>query len=567
MIQLKEETLACLFDQCTREYSDLTALSFTDEPPITYAEFRKRVEYISQFLRNQGVVPGDRVAIIGENSPQWGVAYFAITTMGAVVVPILPDFHFSDVHHILRHSGSKVIFISERFYQKVEELNLAEFNSVILLNDFSVIKPDTTKATLRQLMADGSKELQKIRNLVLELTGRIQHKVREDDIAAFIYTSGTTGHSKGVMLTHRNIVWNAIWSSQIPNIRKGDRMLSILPLAHVYECTLGLVIPILCGAAVYYVKRPPTPTILMPALAQVKPTAMLTVPLIIEKIYKTRILPEIRKNHFVRLVYAFPAVRKRINKVAGKSLKETFGGCMRFFGVGGSALSAEVERFLIEAEFPYAIGYGLTETSPLIAGSNAEHTRFRSTGPKVIGLDVRIDNPDPKTGIGEIIVHGPSVMKGYYRDKERTAEVLSADGWFRTGDLGMFDKDNYLYIKGRMKNVILGPSGENIYPEVIESIIDRSDEVLESLVFEEEGQLCARIYLDYEKLDAECSALGLTGMEVSARIKHILDTVLKQTNEQVSAFSRLARVYEQREPFEKTPTQKIKRYLYAKTGK
>jgi long-chain acyl-CoA synthetase len=567
MIKLKEETLTSVLDQCTREYSQKTAVSFTDEPPITYAEFRSQVDHLSQFLRNQGVVHGDRVAIIGENSPYWGIAYFAITSMGAIVVPILPDFHFSDIHHILRHSGTKVIFISERFYQKVEELNLAEFNCVILLNNFSIINPDTSKATLRQLLAEGGKELQKIRNLVLGLTGRIQDKVQEHDTAAIIYTSGTTGHSKGVMLTHKNIVWNAIWSSRIPGIKEDDRMLSILPLAHVYECTLGLVLPLLCGASVYYVKKPPTPAILLPALEKVKPTAMLTVPLIIEKIYKTRILPEIRKNHVIRLVYTFPAVRKRINKIAGKNLMHTFGGCMRFFGVGGSALSPEVERFLIEAEFPYAIGYGLTETSPLIAGCNASTTRFRSTGTVVPGLEVRIDNPDPETGIGEIIVRGPSIMKGYYHDKERTAEVLSPDGWFRTGDLGSFDKDNCLYIKGRMKNVILGSNGENIYPEAIESIIDRSDQVLESLVYNEEGQLFARVYLDYEKLDAEFSALGLSGKQAAGRIKQILDGILKQVNEQLSSFSRLSNIYEQREPFEKTPTQKVKRYLYTKTKK
>ncbi|MFZ1979119.1 MAG: AMP-binding protein [Bacteroidota bacterium] len=565
MIKLKEETLACLLDQSTREYSQRVALSFTDEPPITYAEFRNQVDHLSQFLRNQGVVHGDRVAIIGENSPYWGIAYFAITSMGGIVVPILPDFHFSDIHHILRHSGTKVIFISERFYQKVEELDLAEFNSVILINDFSIINPHTSKATLRQLLAEGSKELQKIKNLVLGLTGRIQDKVQEDDTAAIIYTSGTTGHSKGVMLTHKNIVWNAIWTSRIPNIMEDDRMLSILPLAHVYECTLGLVLPLLCGASVYYVKKPPTPAILLPALEIVKPTAMLTVPLIIEKIYKTRVLPEIRKNQFIRLMYAFPAVRKRINKIAGKKLMHTFGGRLRFFGVGGSALSPEVERFLIEAEFPYAIGYGLTETSPLIAGCNAGTIRFRSTGTSLPGLEVKIDNPDPKTGIGEIVVRGPSIMKGYYRDKERTAEVLSPDGWFRTGDLGSFDKDNYLYIKGRVKNVILGSSGENIYPEAIESIINRSDQVLESLVYEEEGQLFARVYLDYEKLDAEFSPLGLSGKQTAARIKQILDEILKQVNDHVSTFSRLSHIYEQVEPFEKTPTQKVKRYLYTKT--
>ena len=255
-------------------------------------------------------------------------------------------------------------------------------------------------------------------------------------------------------------------------------------------------------------------------------------------------------------------IRKRIHKLAGEKLMETFGGALRFFGIGGAALSPEVERFLLEAEFPYAIGYGLTETSPLVAGANSERTRYRSTGPVVPGLEVRIENPDIKSGIGEIVVRGPSVMKGYYRDSERTEEVLSREGWFHTGDLGSFDKHGYLYINGRMKNVILGPSGENIYPEAIESVINRTDIVLESLTYQDQGQLVARIYLDYEKLDVEFSNIGLTESQAREKIVQLLEDIRKHVNEQISSFSRISRVIEQTEPFEKTPTQKIKRYLY-----
>jgi len=550
-----------LENSCRKNLSNI-ALTFVDDEPIDYSDLKRQIDHLSVFLKNQGVIHGDRIAILGENSPQWGIAYFAITTMGAVAVPILPDFHASEIHHILRHSGSKVIFISERYFQKIEDLDFTEFNSIILMNDFSIINPATSKATLRQLIAEGSRELRKIKNLVLSLAGLMQREVTEDDIASIIYTSGTTGHSKGVMLTHKNIVWNASASSKIPDINEKDRMLSVLPLAHVYECTLGLILPIMYGASVYYVKKLPTAAVLLPALEKVKPTMMLTVPLIIEKMYKTRIMPEIKKQKIVRLVYKFPMIRKRIHKLAGKKLMETFGGALRFFGVGGAALSAEVERFLLEAEFPYAIGYGLTETSPLIAGANAEKTRYRSTGPVVPGLEVRIEKPDPKSGIGEIVVRGPSIMKGYYRDSERTEEVLSRDGWFHTGDLGSFDKNGYLYINGRLKNVILGPSGENIYPEAIESVINRSDIVLESLTYLDERQLVARIYLDYEKLDIEFSHMELTESQAQERIVQLLEDIRKQVNEQVSTFSRISRVIEQTEPFEKTPTQKIKRYLY-----
>ncbi|MCX6120092.1 MAG: AMP-binding protein [Ignavibacteriales bacterium] len=556
-------TLQHMIEESCQKNSSNIALSYTDEEPIRYSDLKRQIDHLSGFLRNQGVTQGDRVAILGENSPQWGIAYFAITTMGAVVVPILPDFNTSEIHHILGHSGSKVIFISERYFYKIEDLDFTEFNSVILLNDFSIINPEMSKATLRQLISDGSKELRKIKNLVLGLAGFIQKEIKEDDIASIIYTSGTTGNSKGVMLTHKNIVWNAFAASKIPDFTADDRMLSVLPLAHVYECTLGLVLPIMCGSSVYYIKKPPTAAVLLPALEMVKPTAMLTVPLIIEKMYKTRIVPEIKRRLLVRLVYKFPVVRKHIHKIAGNKLKETFGGAMRFFGVGGAALAPEVERFLRDAEFPYAIGYGLTETSPLIAGANAENTRYRSTGPIVPGLEVRIENQDSKTGIGEIAVRGPSIMKGYYRDPGLTAEVVSPDGWFHTGDLGSFDKNGFLYINGRLKNIILGPSGENIYPEVIESVINRLDIILESLVYQDEGQLVARVYLDYEKLDVEFSDIGLTESQARERIKQLCEDIKKQVNEQVSSFSRLARVIEQTAPFEKTPTQKIKRYLYA----
>lgn len=556
-------TLEHIVEESCRKNSLRIALSYTDEKPIIYSELKRQIDHLSSFLKNQGVTYGDRIAILGENSPQWGIAYFAITTMGAIVVPILPDFNTSEIHHILGHSGSKVIFISERYYHKIEDLDFTEFNSVILLDDFSIINPATSKATLRQLIAEGSKELRKIKNLVLSLAGFIPKEIKEDDIASIIYTSGTMGYSKGVMLTHKNLVWNALASSKIPDIDVNDRMLSILPLAHVYECTLGLVLPIMCGASVYYVKKPPTTAVLLPALEMVKPTAMLTVPLIIEKMYKTRILPEIKRRLLVRLIYKFPVIRKRIHKIAGNKLKEMFGGAIRFFGIGGASLAPEVERFLRESEFPYAIGYGLTETSPLIAGANTEKTRYRSTGPIVPGLEVRIENQDAKTGIGEIVVRGPSIMKGYYRDPDQTAKVLSSDGWFHTGDLGSFDKNGYLYINGRLKNVVIGPNGENIYPEVIESIINRSDIVLESLVYQDEGQLVARIYLDYEKLDVEFSDLGLTELHAREHIRQLCEDIKKQVNKQVSSFSRLTRVIEQTEPFEKTPTQKIKRYLYA----
>ena len=550
-----------MLERSAQSYPQHTALSYADDKPITYAELKTQVDRLGAFLQDQGVVQGDRVAIVGENSPNWGIAFITVTSMGAVAVPILPDFHTSEIHHILRHSGSKAVFISERYFHKIEDFDLDSFTVVVLLDDFSIIGADTSKATLKKLLAEGGKELKKIKSIVLRMAGIVPAHVKENALASIVYTSGTTGHSKGVMLSHKNLISDAIATTNIVTVTDEDRMLSILPLAHVYECTLGLILPMMMGASIYYLRKPPTAAIMIPALASVRPTIMLSVPLIIEKMYKSRIAPEISRKRVVRLLYRFPLLRKRINRMAGKKLLAIFGGALKTFCIGGAALSSEVEKFLREAGFPYAVGYGLTETSSLVAGTNARRTRFRSTGQAIPGVEIKIDQPDPKTGEGEILVRGDNVMLGYYHDSERTAEAFS-EGWFRTGDLGNLGDDRYLYINGRLKNVIIGPSGENIYPEAIESIVNRSEIVLESLVFQDEGSLAARIHLDYEKLDLEFTEKHLSETQIQEHIETLLEDVRKQVNEQVSTFSRLSKVIEQTEPFEKTPTQKIKRYLY-----
>lgn len=554
--------MTALFERSIREFAERPALSYAGEPSMTYSEFGEQVRLCSAVLKERGVVQGDRIAIIGESSPSWAIAYFAATTMGCIAVPILPDFHESEILHIIRHAECSAVFVSERSAAKLEELDRSSYAAFILLDTMSLIENSKQSVSLKQVISNGSRELKRIRSMALRFVGRAPEAPKEDDVAALIYTSGTTGHSKGVMLTHRNIVWNAQASIHIPPMVPDDRLLSILPLAHVYECTLGLVIPILTGASIAYLRKPPTPAVLLPALAAVKPTIMLVVPLVIEKIYKTKVLPQIRKGMIGKTLFTVPFFRKKFHAIAGKKLRVMFGGSMKFFGVGGSALAPEVELFLKEAHFPYAIGYGMTETSPLIAGSPPPIQRYRAIGPVVPGLEVKIDRPDPSSGIGEILVKGPSVMKGYYKDPERTAEVLSADGWLRTGDLGSFDEDGHLSIRGRVKNVILGPSGENIYPEAVESVINRADYVLESLVYDEGGSLVARVFLDYEAIDRDLSASGASQSKTRERIVALLDALKADVNAQLSAFSRISRVIEQTEPFEKSPTAKIKRYLY-----
>jgi long-chain acyl-CoA synthetase len=559
---LKSQTLKAVLERSAQLHGDKAALGWVDAPPLTYAELQDKVNQVSAFLHNQGIIKGDRVAILSESMPNWGAAFLAITSMGAIAVPILPDFHSNEVQHILRHAGAKAIFISKRLYDKLENGEFDELSTIILIDDFSLIPPETPTDQVKKMIQEGTREFAKLKEAALKMSGLTSRHVTEDDLASIIYTSGTTGHSKGVMLTHKNIVFNALATLDIQSCTPNDRLISVLPLSHTYENTLGLVIPIMQGAVVYYMDKPPTARVLLPAMQKIKPTMILTVPLIIEKIYKMRILPQLTKSKVSRALYQIPAIRRKLHKIAGKKLLSSFGGHLNFYGIGGAALSPDVESFLRDAGFPYAIGYGLTETSPLLAGTGPERTRFRSTGPALPQVELKIHDPNPQTGEGEIWARGDNVMKGYYKDPERTQEVLTPEGWFKTGDLGVFDSDGYLYIKGRSKNMIVGPSGENIYPEQIEAIVNEDDNVMESLVFEQQGQLIARIHINYEKLDKEFSTRGYSETQSQRHIEQILEGIKTKVNERVSTFSRLQRIIEQTEPFEKTPTKKIKRYLY-----
>ena len=562
MYPLEKMTLKHLLERSVKLYSARPALSMVDGKPIMYEQLGRQVQTLSRVLYDKGIAAGDRVAILSENKPNWGIAFFAITTMGAVAVPILPDFHYNSVRHILRHSGAKAIFVSEKQYGKIADMKIESLNTIFLIDDFSVIPFKTKAGKLKEVIKEGQREYFKLKEATRKIIRRMPSEVQENDTASIIYTSGTTGHSKGVILTHKNFVFDATATLKIQTVTSEDRLLSILPLSHSYECTIGFLTPLMQGACIYYIDKPPVARVLLPAMKKIKPTMMLTVPLIIEKIYKTKILPQLTKNAVMRKMYKIPIFRKQLHHIAAMKIYKIFGGKLRFFGIGGALLDPNVELFLREGKFPYAIGYGLTETSPLIAGSNPERTKYRSTGPAIPGVEIKINQPNPLTGEGEIWVRGKNVMKGYYNDPERTREVLLPDGWFRTGDLGVLDKDGYLYIKGRLKNMIVGHNGENIYPEEIESVINQCDYVVESLVYQDNGQLIARVHLNYELLDRELESLKMSETQVTQRIREKLEEVKDFVDSRVSAFCRIKKIIEQSEPFEKTPTQKIKRYLY-----
>ncbi len=535
-------TIPAFLSQSVKKFSDRPFLGYSDEKPMTYGEADVRISEIMQMLQKLGVSANDKVAIYSGNMPNWGLVYFSILRMGAVAVPVLPDFRYEELGNVLSHSEAKVLFVSDQLKPKIENFHSVTLQSVVSLNDFGLIR---------------GKFSEEIDNNVQDCI------VDENDLAAIIYTSGTTGSSKGVMLTHKNLAHNTVSASILQPVMPEDRFLSLLPMAHTYENTLGLLLPMYCGASVWYLKKLPTPAVLIPTMQQIRPTMILAVPLIIEKIYKSKILPAVKGKAMMRAIYSVPFLRKLINRSAGKKLMQTFGNELRFFGIGGSKLNPEVEKFLIEARFPYAIGYGLTETSPLSAGVNPLMVRLQSTGPAVDEVSIRLMDVNETTGEGEIQISGPNVMKGYYKDPEATAKVFTDDGWFRTGDLGFIDSDGFLFIRGRLKNVIIGPNGKNIYPEEIEALINSFEFVAESLVVDQKGKLVAFVHVNKEELQKRYENFkGDINTYIDSKINELLEELKEAVNSRVNSYSALKLVVSQADPFEKTATQKIKRYKY-----
>jgi long-chain acyl-CoA synthetase len=535
-------TFAELLPERIKQYEKNDALGFAGEKAISYAEMGDKIYAIIAFLEKLNIKEGDKVAIFGQNMPNWGISYFALQFMGVVAVPLLPDFTSNELQNIFRHSNTKAIFVSESLTYKLEDINCSNVEVFIRMENMEILPQSKISA-------------------VYEEKARPQKVYTPDEnaLAILLYTSGTTGESKGVMLSQKNVLINAVQAANVQNIKPHHRFLSILPLSHTYENTLGLILPILYGASVAYLKKPPTPPILLEAMAIVKPHLMLTVPMIIEKVYKNKVLPTIKKKLITNILYRFRPTQILLHRIAGKKLYKNFGGNLIFFGIGGAKLNAKVERFLRDAKFPYAIGYGLTETSPLIAGSNADHTKFQAIGPKVKYAEIKIHNPKARTGEGEIWAKGPNIMLGYYKDEQKTKEVLTEDGWFKTGDLGVLDKNQVLTHKGRLKNVIIGANGENIYPEEIEALINNYGHVLESLVIEKKGKLLALVRFNVEGLEEKYADLK---HDIEEKILELSNDLQHYLNQKLNKISRVQSIIIQKDPFKRTATQKIKRYLY-----
>ncbi len=552
-------TLNYILDSSREKYSDLKAIGMAMEEAITYEELYLRVLAMAHYLNQyEKLEKGDRVAILAENSDRWGVAYLAAVRMGAVVVPILPDLPEADVHHILHEMKAKAIFTTQRQLEKLYEFS-AELNiPVITMDDYDgqtgVINVSPYSGYLERALSTWAKDI-KSDDISFPDVG-------EDDTAAILYTSGTSGYSKAVMLSHKNLTSNAYAASGLLDVPAGAVFLSILPISHTYEFTCGFVLPLLFGAKIAYAGKTPTPAILQKFCQHEKPYVIFAVPLVMEKIYKKRVLPKIESSAVLSFITKVGIGRRFIYKKSGQKLKEFFGGNLKLMGIGGAALNPEVEKFLHDAEFPYLVGYGMTESSPLLAGGPAGDKSIvvGSTGKPLPGVQIRIESQDPETGVGEIFACGPNIMSGYHDDAEATAEALTADGWLATGDLGMLDEKGNLHIKGRLKNVIVMANGENVYPEAIEHKLNTQTWVVESLVLENNGRLDAWIYPDYEVIDELTE--GRTRTERCQILETMLEDMRKSLNEQLSTASRINKIYERREPFIKTATHKIKRYLY-----
>ena len=516
------------------------ALGMVGGASISYKDLDRYTLRCAALLYREGIGSGDRVAILSESRPEWGIASLGIARSGAICVPILVDFPCAQIVNILAHSGSLAVFASEKTKRKLEQTGL----KVLSIEALSAAHAD---AALEEAAAR-----------------YVAPKVKPTDLAAIVYTSGTTGLSKGVMLTHRNFIADALACDPVIRLDGEDILLSILPLAHTYEYTIGFLIPMMSGAQIRYLDRPPSASVLMPALAKLRPTIMLSVPLVIEKVYRSGVKPSLEKI----FLYKLPFMRPILQRIAGKKLYASFGGRLRFFGIGGAPVDPEVEAFLLAARFPYAIGYGLTETAPLIAASAVGKTKLRVAGLPIGDANIRIADVEGAklSGIGEIQVRGSMVGPGYYHDEARTAEAFTKDGYFRTGDLGSFDKQGRVAVRGRIKTMILGASGENIYPEEVEAVLNASPEVVESLVYGDDEGLTALVHLSPETI-AACVKSNVESAEKAAHqaadtAAELLERIKREANERLTAFSRIKRMQLQSVPFEKTPTQKIKRFLY-----
>ena len=549
-----QENFIKIYEKSFQENWDLPALTdYVEQKTLTFADVAKEIARFHILFKECQIRRGDKIALIGRDCANWCVVYMAAVTYGAIIVPILPDFNPNDVHHIINHSESVFLFVSDRIWDTLEEEKISEIRGVFSLTDFRCLHQRDGENIQKLLKELDSRFTEEYPN------GFTRENIRyadldNDKVVLLNYTSGTTGFSKGVMLTGNNLAGNVTYARTLDVLFRGERELCFLPLAHAYSCAFNFLVPMAFGAHVFLLGKLPSPKILLKAFEEVKPNLILTVPLILEKIYKKMIAPQLNKRT-MKLAMSVPLLNDRIYAQINEKLTNALGGRFREVIVGGAAMNQEVADFLYKIKFPYTIGYGMTECGPLISYDNHKEYVPTSCGQILKGImEVRIDSEDPYNKVGEIQVRGENVMKGYYKNEEATRNVFTDDGWLKTGDLGTIDVNKRIYIRGRSKTMILSSNGQNIYPEEIEAKLNNLPFVLESLVVEREGKLVGLVYPDYDTVDST----GIRHEDLPA----IMEQNRKDLNKLLAPYEAVTSIILYPTEFEKTPKRSIKRYLY-----
>ncbi|MBF0575888.1 AMP-binding protein [Dysgonomonas sp. GY617] len=548
-----KENFIKLYEDSFKYNWDLPALSdYGDTDVLFYKDLAKEIARLHILFDKLEIKKGTKVALIGKNTQQWCMVYMATITYGAVVVPILQDFHPDNIHHIVNHSESELLFVSDSIWESLEEGQMSHLTGIFSLSDFSCIYDNSKKhikSAIRNL--DNDMEVKYPKGFSKE--DILYADVDNSEVVLINYTSGTTGFSKGVMLLANNLAGNVTYAKTLDLLFRGDRVVSFLPLAHAYGCAFDFLYALSEGVHVTLLGKAPSPKILAAAFSEIKPNLIVTVPLVIEKLYKKAILPKLEKSS-IKMALKIPIVKDQIYAKIRKGLIDALGGSFREVIIGGAAFNKEVESFLYKIKFPFTVGYGMTECGPLISYDHHYDFVPTSCGKVLSIMEVRVDSPDPYNTLGEIQVRGENVMKGYYKNEEATNAAFTTDGWLKTGDLGTIDENNRIYLRGRSKTMILGASGQNIFPEEIEAKLNNLPYVTESLVVSRNNKLVALVYPDYE-------AMNSTGLSSST-----LDIVMEENrqvlNKSVSNYETISTIHIYPTEFEKTPKKSIKRYLY-----
>lgn len=529
------------------------ALSDYQGDTLKYNEVAERITRLHIGFEIAGIKPGDKIALIGKNSANWAVVYLATVCYGAVIVPVLADFTPESIHHIINHSDSSLLFTANDIYSNLDPAQMTDLRGIFSLSGFSELS--MKDSSLENLNEKVEAEFEARYKNAFKAKDFKTAKVTNGELAVISYTSGTTGNSKGVMLPHNSLIANIRFAHNNMPLKPGDPILSFLPLAHSYGCAFEFLFPFTLGCHITFLGKAPTPQVMMKAFSEIKPRLILSVPLVIEKIFKKQLLPIISKSS-MKVLLAIPGIRNILLKKIREKLVGVFGGNFHEVVIGGAAFNKEAEEFFKKIKFPFSIGYGMTECGPLISYTNWDRTLLRSAGQVVDTLEIKIDSADPYKEVGEIMLKGDNVMLGYYKNEEATAAVLEKDGWLRTGDLGVIDKDNFVFIRGRSKDMLLGPSGQNIYPEEVEARINNMSYVLESVVIQENNKLVALVCPDAEMAEKD--------KVDDAKLMEIFNQHKKDLNKSVPAYMNVVEFRIHKEEFAKTPKKSIKRYLYAK---